>query len=169
MQFNIQQGKHYSNGYLFRFGFTLKNEVSFDASFSRTCLYKPFPKPDSHDINKLCGFATTLLHHKQSGRIGWRCVDESGEIELVTYSYNMWKRDISDQNVLGRVKPCDWFTVKIEDKETHYLYSLTYNGKTVTNKDKKQPDWMPIKFLLFPYFGGNNPAPHDMKIFLNRT
>jgi hypothetical protein len=161
--YTIKKGKHSSG---FHFGFTFKKNVSFDVCFSNNCLYKPFPLPDTKDINKLCGVSTTLFHHKQSGRIGWRCVDESGKIELVTYSYDSWKRDISDQQVLCKVKPNIWFNVKIEDFETHYQYTVNYLGKSYINNDHKKYDWLPIKYLLYPYFGGNNVVPHEMHIFL---
>lgn len=164
-KYTIKKGKHYSG---FNFGFTFKNSISFCCMFSENCLYKPLPHPDTLDINKLCGFSTTIFHHKQSGRIGWRCVDESGEIELVTYSYNSGKREISDQQVIARVEPNKLFTVYIEDFETHYLYTVTYKGKSYTNSDKKTYDWLPFKYLLYPYFGGNNPAPHNMNIYMSK-
>lgn len=165
MKYVIKKGKHSSG---FHFGFTFKNKISFDVVFTKSCLYSPFPHPDTKDINKLCGFATTLSHHKQSARVGWRCVDKSGMIELVTYSYDSSKRDIKDQNVIGKVKPDKIFTVSIEDFEDHYLYTFEQRGKKITNKDHKKPDWWPIKYILKPYFGGNQSAPHEMKIFVNK-
>lgn len=166
MKYTIKKGKHRSK--FFRFGFTFKKSVSFDACFGHNCLYKPFPRPDTKDINKLCGFSTTIFHHKQSGRVGWRCVEDNGEIELVTYSYDSGKRDVSDQQVLVKVKPNVWFNIEIIDHETHYEYIVKYMGKTYTNNDHKKYDWLPFKYLLYPYFGGNNSAPHDMDIFLTR-
>ena len=165
MKFTIKKGKHNPKG--IHFGFTFKNSVSFDVCFNDNCIYDPFPLPDTEDINKLCGFSTTIFHHIQSGRVGWRCVDNSGEIELVTYTYNSGERTISDQQVLAKVKPNVWFVVTIEDHETHYEYILEYLGKIITNNDEKKYDWLPFKYLLYPYFGGNNAAPHDMTLFVN--
>jgi hypothetical protein len=57
------------------------------------------------------------------------------------------------------LQPCQ---AKIEAQDNKYHISV--NGTVITmdnsNKDPK------LCFRLFPYFGGNNTAPHDMTIEL---
>lgn len=163
----IKKGKHYPKG--FHFNFTFKNSVKFKCKFDESCLYY-FDDGDKHDINKLCGFSTTWFHHRQSGRIGWRCVNGK-EIEIVTYSYNDGTREQHETDILGIVKPNEEFEVSIRDNEDSYIYTfenLNVAGSFIRAIDKKQKDWFFFHYLLYPYFGGNKTAPHDMKIYLQK-
>ena len=166
--YHIKKGKHFAGG--LHFGFTFKKSVKFRASFAESCLYD-LKTVDNYDINKLFGFSTTWFHHKQSARVGWRCLD--GEhIQLLTYSYNDSKRAIEEADLLGEVVPNQWFTCEIIDLEDSYEYRFSYEFDTekrfITGRDKKQSDWFLFHYLLFPYFGGNCTAPQDMKIYLER-
>lgn len=145
-------------------GFTLKNKIAYRVVFDQSCLYD-LKTNDNFDINKLFGFSTGIWHHDQSARIGWRCLNNS-DIQLVTYSYNNGVR-LTEQ-ILGTVKPGVQFTCTIEDSGNTYNY--TFNDGNVFNKATvfKSGDKVKLKYLLWPYFGGNMPAPHKMKIQLQR-
>lgn len=157
--YKIKAGDHYAG---FHFGITFKTSISFSCSFDENCLYK-LDGVDSYDINKLYGFSTTYNHHNQSARFGWRCMD--GEtIQLLTYTYKDGVRQVSGEEILGTVKPGETFTGKIEDIETHYIYTCTTSTGTVVIKESKSPDKVLFKYLLGFYFGGNNVAPHGMSI-----
>ena len=167
--YRIKKGRHFSTP-LFG-GITLKNKIAFECIFSENCLYT-IDGDDKYDINKLYGFSTTWFHHKQSGRIGWRCLNGK-DIEIVTYSYNKGSRDIDSMDILGVVKPNEKFRCVIEDCETHYHYELIKNieiNKTekIYGRDKKSKDWFLFHYILKPYFGGNKKAPHDMNIKIKR-
>ena len=165
MIFKIKKGKHKSSG--IHFGFTLKNEIKFEGIFHESCLYK-FNDVDAYDINKLYGISTTYFHQKQSARVGWRCLD-GVNIELLTYSYNNGNRIINESNVLGLVKPNEKFYVTIIDQEDNYKYTFQKeNSKDVTVFDPKKRDWFIFHYYLYPYFGGNKTAPHDMKISIKK-
>ncbi len=165
--YRIKKGNHFRSG--LHFGITFKNSISFRCKFDDTCLHGELGQGDEYDISKLFGFSTTWFHHKQSGRVGWRCIDGEN-IQLLTYSYNKGKRDIKESDILGTVKPREMFYCKIEDTEKEYVYSFqkAFDDKTVIKTDPKQKDWFLFHYLLFPYFGGNKVAPHDMKIHLDR-
>lgn len=167
-KYSIKKGKHFSSG--LNFGFVLRSSLGFEAYFDENCLYS-IPGVDSYDINKLYGFSTTWHHHIQSARVGWRCMDGEN-IQIVTYSYNDRIRDIYETDVLGIVKPGEKFRCTITDLETSYLYAFkkeksTQLGETFFH-DEKKPDWFPFHYKLFPYFGGNNPAPHDMDMYIKK-
>jgi len=157
-----------------RFGITFSKSIEFECYFDKSCLYDPtqFPKEDWQDINKLIGFSTTYYHHKQSGRFGWRpSLKNPDKIELVTYSYNSGKRDNSDSNVVANVYPEEKFWGKITDYESHYLYEIKksdpkYGTIRITDTDYKEKDWFFFHYILNPYFGGNNPTPHNMKLYI---
>lgn len=167
MVYRIKKGKHSSSG--LHFGITFKKTVIYRCSFDESCLYL-FEDQDKYDVNKLCGFSTTWFHHIQSGRIGWRCID-GNLIEILTYSYNNKKRNLSDMDVLGEVLPNQEFEVTITDTEDFYKYTFEILGHKSTRTiflDKKEKDWFLFNYLLFPYFGGNKTAPHNMYINLKR-
>lgn len=167
-KYHIKKGKHSASG--FNFGFTIKNRIKFRACFSQSCLYD-LQSNDNYDINKLFGFSTTWFHHKQSARVGWRCVD-GNQIELLTYSYNDSKRALDESDLLGEVKPNQWFVCEIIDHEDCYEYRFSFENneekRLTIAKDKKQKDWFIFHYYLYPYFGGNRPAPHDIEIYLER-
>jgi hypothetical protein len=168
-KYTIPAGDHFSN-HMFHFGITFMNRIRFKAKFDASCVYD---LPDSektdynhdYDINKLYGFATTYNLHNQSARIGWRCLDDK-TIQILTYTYNDHVR--IPETVLGTVNVGEEFECAIEDLETSYAFTFKYNGKTVVARTPKQPDKVLFKFILYPYFGGNFPAPHDMHIYVER-
>ena len=158
--YTIKAGNHYSG---FHFGLTFANHVGFTCTFDESCLYH-LGNTDDYDINKLYGFSTTYNHHHQSARIGWRSLDGK-RIEVLTYSYKDSVRDTNDC-VLGVVLPGQSFHCTITDTEQTYEYTVTLDGATTTASNPKSPDKVWFKYLLYPFFGGNEPAPHTMKMTL---
>lgn len=156
--FKIKKGNHYPTG--IHFGITFSNTLEFEARFDETCLYS-FDDNDIYDINKLYGLSTSYHHHVQSARFGWRCLDGEN-IEILTYSYDNSERLQSE--VLGTVKPNENFYCKLEIKKDKFIYNFN-NVKTV-EVEKGNSWWM--KYRLYPYFGGNKTAPHDMFIYINK-
>lgn len=165
--FNIKKGKHYPKG--LHFGVTFKKHIEFICSFDKSCLYD-LEDNDNYDVNKLYGFSTTWFHHVQSARLGWRCLDGK-HIQIVTYSYNDGVRSLDDIDVLGEVLPDEEFKCRISDEENSYMYTFVILDRPDTlriARDKKEKDWFIFHYLLYPYFGGNRTAPHNMKINLRR-
>ena len=164
----IEKGKHGSKG--LNFGFTFKKKIKFRACFTSSCIYD-LGNNNNYDINKLFGFSTFWHHHKQSARVGWRCIDGK-HLQLLTYSYNDSKRDMNEVDLLGEVLPEQWFICEIVDYESHYEYRFQIEedveSNTVVKQDKKQKDWFIFNYFLFPYFGGDQSAPHKIKLFIER-
>lgn len=165
-KYKIEKNNHYPKG--IHFGITFSRKISFKAKFDESCLYH-FGDVDDYDINKLFGFSTTWHHHRQSARVGWRCLD-GNKIQLLTYSYNSGIRTIGESDILGIVKPNEIFYCDIIDKEHEYVYVFrkANEKKELIRRDPKFPDWFLFHYLLFPYFGGNKTAPHDMQIYVNK-
>lgn len=162
-KFTIKANTHYSWGW-HHLGFTFKNKIAFRAKFSNSCLYD-LRNVNNYDINKLFGFSTSIWHHNQSARVGWRRHDNNS-IEVVTYSYYNHVR--VPETILGIVKPEQEFTCTIEDTESHYVY--TYNEGDTFKKveDHKLRDKVWFKYLLWPFFGGDQTAPHHMILYIER-
>ena len=166
-QYIIEKGKHSAKGW--NVGITLSKKIEFRCKFDSSCLYGDIGDGDNYDINKLFGFSTTWFHHKQSGRVGWRCIDGK-HIEILTYSYNDGVRENKESDILGVVEPDELFFCTIEDTEKEYVYTFQkgFDTNVVTKWDKKQKDWFLFHYLLYPYFGGNKTAPHTMRIQLEK-
>lgn len=164
--FTIKEGKHKSSG--FHFGLTFRNKIACRASLTESCLYQ-FNNVDDLDINKLFGFSTSWFHQFQSARIGWRCKD-GVEFEILTYSYNKGERSIGETDLLGIVQPNEEFECVIEDTEIDYIYRFkkTHELHWNTARDPKSKDWWFFHYLLWPYFGGDKVAPHEIHINLEK-
>ena len=79
-------------------------------------------------------------------------------------------RLIKESDILGSVEPDELFYCSIEDTEEEYIYTFRkgFDPEPVIKTDPKKKDWFIFHYVLFPYFGGNKTAPHDMKIFLDK-
>ena len=109
------------------------------------------------DVNKLIGFSDCDRHHSQySCRVGWRASGDS--IELLIY-----KRD--DNNIefklLKKVYSDQIVNVTLDFKDTIYTSCIDGICDTLV---RPCPDWSGRKYSLFPFFGGQETAPHKMKI-----
>jgi hypothetical protein len=109
------------------------------------------------DTNKLIGLSDNYHHHKDSIRIGWRCLNSRIEIMAICYSNS--KRTIEhityvDPNEIIK------FIVSIEkDKYVIMVGDVLYTHKRTSK-------WRFLRYYLFPFFGGNTKAPKDFKIII---
>lgn len=128
--------------------------------FTNSCAYNIGIK-DQADINKLFGIGYFPSHHKNSVRFGWRYVIELDAIEMFAYWYSNKER-----------KSHHLCFVSLE-KEHLYILNIMEIGHTLTIYDNTKTigsfvigDVLGRSFgyLLRPYFGGNQKAPHDIEI-----
>jgi hypothetical protein len=165
--YKIRKTHHSSKlfGILPHFGFTLKDHISFSAKFNSNCLYD-LHNVDNWDANKLYGISTSYNHMIQSARIGWRCLDGKN-IEILTFVHDEHK--FLNPEVLGTVAPDEWFDCKIVVKEYSFVFYFTKNKTTNIIVAPKQSKGWKFKYKLYPYFGGNETAPHDMNIYIKNN
>lgn len=152
--FLIKKGAHSSKPDPFTF--TKKSSVRFAAVFDSSCIYKTVDPTNQADINKLYGFSDCGQHHlTNSARIGWRWSNDSLRLfGFVHFNGQMLMKEITTAEI-GSVIDCG-----IDCNESSYLF--TVNGISVD---------MPRacasanqRYLLNPYFGGDETAPHDIRI-----
>jgi len=131
-------------------------ELEVEVMFNETCIYQLSENADQ--INKLYGVSQGM-HHKNSCRYGWRCVDgvRNKKIELLAYCYvdgvRIWEP-------IRKISVNRWVKIKLEITSEAYVF--TSGGKEV--KIARKADALKLGYMLNPYFGGKIPAPHDMKI-----
>lgn len=162
----IPKGEHYSTpigNKLFvenRSGEEWEWEVLFDSS----CLYTSADLLDSSnigDVNKLVGFSDCGLNHSQNSfRIGWRPSLYSDSLELLSYV----RRDGTFTfTPITTIRTNELIFIYLTFSDTTYICCI--NGICDTT-ERVCSDWVGRKRALFPYFGGDETSPHDMRMWI---
>lgn len=150
----IKAGEHYSNN---NYEAVSGNELAFEVIFDSTCIYTTKSTENASDINKLYGFSDCNTHHQvNSARVGW--LWNGTAIELYGYCY-------ADSNriskLLGTAEINEVLKLSIAVSVSGYAF--TYNDST-TNILRHCSDSVFTGYRLYPYFGGDETAPHDIHI-----
>jgi hypothetical protein len=157
--FIIQHGEHYSRHKVeWLQSRTLNAEVIFD----ETAVYSTVDPVNQHDINKLIGFADcNSVHHENSARIGWRWLNN--QLELHAYAYVNGER-LSE--FIATVPLNAPSSIGIELLEDAYEFTVNDNQVQI---NREHDCSMGTYYMLFPYFGGDEPAPQDISILIKRS
>lgn len=135
------------------------DSIAFTVRFDSTCRYQTKNPRNQDDINKLMGFSDNgVLHHQNSARVGWRWKKE--KIELFAYCYAEGNRSFVK---LGEVAIGD--TAKLLIRLSPVGYEFRYKGVS-TIMSRGLTGSTINGYLLYPYFGGDEPAPHTMKLWI---
>jgi len=156
-QFFIPKGAHYATENKLKPVETaaLKFIVKFDSS----AIYHTADPKNQDDINKLYGFSDNGdQHHLYSARFGWRW--SNGALRLFAYTYNNGVRDSKELGVVDIGKE-----VECAIEVNREVYSFALNGKVETMARSSST---PVAkgYQLYPYFGGDETAPHDVRIWI---
>lgn len=157
--FTIPAGSHASTSAVV---FHRGTELAFDARFDDSAMYTTRDPANQLDINKLYGFSDcSAHHHTASARVGWRWVDE--RLEVLAYTY-------ADGEVawaaLGDVSLEHPHRYRIEVADEVYRFTLDEGTSVVLPRGCR--DAAPVMYRLWPYFGGDETAPHDITIEVTR-
>lgn len=162
MNFTIKKDHHYSDGFLFKLFnlVSVSNRLEYIVEFDSSCIYDLISE-DQYDINKLFGFSSGM-HHVNSARFGWNW--DGRHLHIYSYCYINKKRNISYICSIDLEKEYKFI---ILNKKTSYLFTIIdlETNKIYQTSITKQPTPLP-GYQLWPYFGGNCKAPHDIKISL---
>lgn len=152
--FTIKEGSHYAdmNSYNRR---TI-DHLRFSVVFDSTAIYQTTLPENQGDINKLYGVADCgSEHHTNSARFGWRWYNGKLELHAYTYLNKERKSAYIGSITIGELAVCE---ISMENRK----YTFSVNGKSVTLP--RACKGTGEGYLLYPYFGGNEPAPHDVTI-----
>ncbi len=153
--YSIYRGNHFSIGN--RSLILTSNKLYIKVKFSSSCIYEL--DSDQGDINKLIGFTDCYgLVHDNSARLGWRWNTIKQKIEIFTYTYNQGKVNylfITDANIDSE------YNASISISNDKYIYSFDNISLTINRGCSNNVN---IGTILYPYFGGNRTAPHDIFI-----
>ena len=134
-------------------------EMKFLARFDSTAIYQTQSIENQYDINKLYGFSDNNTdHHQYSARFGWRWSDKA--LRLFAYVYNggaVISKELTTVMIGAEVNcsiriSCDNYLFTVDGTTTSMPRTAT------TDKAKG--------YQLYPYFGGDESAPHQIDIWI---
>lgn len=153
--FIIKKGNNFCEGNNYIIG--EYGDLKFSAILDSSCIYTTSNPSNQADINKLFGYSDcTSHHHKNSARFGWNWYQ--GALRIHAYCY---VDSVRTYREIGTVKVNEEFECKLTLQANAYIFSL--NGDTV-KMERGCTDAKAIGYLLYPYFGGDEPSPQDMSI-----
>ncbi|MBL0745824.1 hypothetical protein [Chryseolinea lacunae] len=157
--FVIRAGDHYATG---RHAESLQwNVLRFEASFDQTAIYQFDDAGFQDSKNKLMGFSDcNSLHHQNSARFAWQWYHD--QLEIYAYCYVNGQRQ---EAFMGVVQPGEIQRYEIEI--TNHDYVFRFSDKEV-HIARGSTCSVGVYQLLWPYFGGQMPAPHDVSIRIRR-
>ncbi|MEJ8756611.1 hypothetical protein WG947_06370 [Pontibacter sp. H259] len=151
--YTIKKGQHDTNSpFVMRSISALQFEVTFDTS----AIYETAVKANQADINKLYGISDCFTdHHTNSARFGWRWYNN--QLEIHAYTYLNKQRH---SKLVGAVELNKAYTYEILLQDNKYKFIL--NGNVV--ELPRHCNGKGEGYQLYPYFGGDEVAPHDITI-----
>lgn len=177
MILEVKKGKH-----RFRpasWGLVFRKHISYTVTFLPSCRYDI--GPDQGDWNKLFGVGPISVriilelfvrlakwlkpnwfnwlkvpHHKESYRTVWRYNIDLGKIEIGAYWYDKGVRLV---HIIGSCKINEPILLTMCEDWKRIVWVI---GDTPVFS--RWGKWPMIGYKLGAYFGGNRPAPHDIKI-----
>jgi hypothetical protein len=157
VQFIIPKGDQYSNENIYTV--TKYQRLTFLAKFDSTAIYKCIVPSNQTDINKLFGFSDNNAHHHEySARFGWRWSDNA--LRLFGYIYN---KSVMSFKELGTVAIGAENACSITVTDNQYVFTL--NGRE-TSMPRESKTTTAEGYKLYPYFGGDELAPHPISILI---
>ncbi|MDQ6845535.1 MAG: hypothetical protein M3Z92_14505 [Bacteroidota bacterium] len=157
IQYTIPEGKQYCDENVYMP--VVYSELKFKVKFDSSAIYTTREPRNQYDINKLYGFSdNNSNHHKFSARFGWRWNDDS--LRLFGYVYNDGTMRFKEIGTVS-INAENFCSIKIGDG----FYTFTLNDKADT-LIRKSTTLNAVGYRLYPYFGGDEFAPHDIRIWI---
>ncbi len=168
--FTIKAGKHGSG---LKTTQLYHEYLVFDVIFDETAIYETQDPNNQADVNKLFGFSDCNSNHvENSARFGWRWYEDelqilgfvhfNGDIEILelgsvelnkSYRYEMY---LGDDEYFFRV-------IGVTDEQRDFV------GGVASMRRSGSVCNVGYYYRLWPYFGGDETAPHDIKIHMRRV
>ncbi|GHA58572.1 hypothetical protein [Pontibacter akesuensis] len=152
--YTIPEGAHYCDKNTYKEVRT--NYIKFEVIFDSSAVYTTALAGNQGDINKLFGLSDcNSSHHTNSARFGWRWYKNQLELLAYTYLNKKWEYRLLGAVPIGKAVACE---IKAEGQQ----YTFSMDGKTVSMPRACDGDM--VGYQLYPYFGGDETAPHAITI-----
>jgi hypothetical protein len=162
--FTIHEGDHYSTPRMLRLFSGTRMDLSVQFDESALYQFTGAAAADQGDTNKLYGFSDCLdSHMENSARFGWR--DVGGQIEIRAFTH----KDGKFSSVpIKFIEPNHIYSASISLSPDRRSYLYEFDGTQVTMERGCEQD-RARGYHLQPYFGGNQAAPHEVRIRVNSS
>jgi hypothetical protein len=154
--YTIKCGKHKSRSAI---KFTRSNTLSFQVIFDESAIYTSNDPINQYDINKLYGLSDCGNNHTETSiRFGWRWLNDSLEI--------LWFKHTDNVFSFAKIKSIEFDDIvdfSIQFDNNYYYMSVGSDTVTIARPCNRSSN---RKYFLWPYFGGQETAPHDIKILI---
>ena len=147
--YTIKKGNHKSVNRISR---VHNNDLWFQFTFTENHRYLNEIPDDQNrlDINKLYGLTSSKIHNN-SCRIGWREL-ENGNFEILAYWYTDGTRGFEHLYEAEVGELLEMIVTNFDD------YRFYCNGEELIIQANK----FKLTYRTYPYFGGQNTAPHEI-------
>ena len=158
LEYMIEAGEHYTDGNAYK-TISNKKELHFSAWFDSSCIYTSANPTNQGDINKLYGFGDCGADHQvSSARFGWNW--NGSAIDIYAYCYS---DSVRQSKLMGSLRPKEKADMSIVASTKKYIFRFKDKFETMERTCSAEQ----IEgYQLYPYFGGDEPAPHKMKIYI---
>lgn len=154
--FVIAEGQHYATPRLYETFH--EDKLAFRATFDASAKYDLGDASLQSNINKLMGFSDCgAHHHANSARFGW--LWNKDHVAIYAYCY---VDSVRIHEVIGTVDLNEENLYEIAATENAYVFFI--NGEKKAAIEKGNACEAGVRYMLYPYFGGSVPAPHDVHV-----
>ena len=137
---------------------TKTNYLPFLVTFDESAIYTTVDPINQYDVNKLYGLSDCKsLHTANSIRLGWRCVNNGLQILWFKHEDGEFSFDFLKEIEINKT-----YEAFILINDDNYIIGFDDEFATVPRKCDNKTD--NLKYYLWPYFGGDETAPHNIII-----
>ena len=154
--FTIRQGQHYCDQNSLKSVRT--SEMKFMAKFDNSAIYQTLIPENQYDINKLWGFTEGFNNQYNSARIGWSWNNDA----LRLYGY-VYAKGVRHMQEITAISIGTDITCSIRLETNTYLF--TVNGVSIS-LPRGLSTTQASGYQQYPYFGGDETAPHLITILI---
>ena len=154
--FTIREGQHYCDQNSVKSVRT--SEMGFMVKFDNSAIYQTVVPENQYDINKLWGFSEGINNQYNSARIGWSWNNDA--LRLYGYVYASGVRHYQEITsvAIGSDISC---SIKLADN----TYLFTVNSVSIS-LPRGSSTSQASGYQQYPYFGGDETAPHLISIMI---
>ena len=153
----IKKGNHYAEGNELKI--LHSQQINCQVLFDSSAMYESVNPENQGDVNKLIGFSDCNDNHQQnSARIGWSWNGTS--VMLYAYAYINKERIIK---LLTAVPVNEPIRCSVKAQGENYYFTT---GNHMDSLPRHCKWYTGTAYKLYPYFGGDETAPHDVKIVI---
>ena len=154
--YTIPAGEHSSGSFI---NHPDNSKISFKFILDESAYYETEIPENQDDVNKIYGMSDFgLRHQKYSIRLGWRYINNNLEL--------CWLRHEEGRHssaTIRAIEPGVIYDATIDIKTFYYV--IVIDNDTTFVRRRPEGNWGLIRrYYLYPYFGGNEYAPHDITI-----